>query len=124
VAAVLSLKLLLVPAFLGLLTLAVAQAAARIGGIWSGLLAPFPVLGSALALFSHRHSGAACIRLLLRGLARGRFSRVAFLTTAARLLPRLRLAEAFGAATLACLPVQRATMRRPGRSGANSAHPS
>lgn len=98
-----------------LLTLAVAQAAAHIGGTWSGLLALFPVLGSVLAVFSHRHSGAAYTATLLQGMARGMFSLVAFFTTAALLLPQRPLAEAFGASVLACLLVQVATLRRPRR---------
>jgi hypothetical protein len=98
-----------------LLTLAVAQAAAHIGGTWSGLLALFPVLGSVLAVFSHRHSGAAYTATLLQGMARGMFSLVAFFTTAALLLPQRPLAEAFGAAVLACLLVQLATLQRPRR---------
>jgi hypothetical protein len=107
-----------------LLTLAVAQAAAHIGGTWSGLLALFPVLGSVLAVFSHRHSGAAYTAKLLQGMARGMFSLVAFFTTTALLLPRWPLAEAFGAAALACLLVQLATMRRGRRADANSGTPS
>jgi len=107
-----------------LLTLAVAQAAVHIGDTWSGLLALFPVLGSVLAVFSHRHSGAAYTATLLQGMARGMFSLVAFFTATALLLPRRPLAEAFGAAALACLLVQLATMRRRRRADANSGTPS
>lgn len=95
-----------------LLTLAVAQAAASIGGHWSGLLALFPVLASVLAVFSHRHSGPGFAATLLQGLARGMFSLVAFFAVLAPLLERRPLAEAFGAAVLACLLVQVATLRR------------
>lgn len=107
-----------------LLTLAVAQAAVHIGGTWSGLMALFPVLGSVLAVFSHRHSGAAYTATLLQGMARGMFSLVAFFTIAALLLPRRTLAEAFGAAALACLLVQLATLQRRPRADANSRAPS
>jgi uncharacterized membrane protein (GlpM family) len=94
------------------LTLAVAQAAGPLGGHWSGLLALFPVLASVLAVFSHRHSGPGFAATLLQGLARGMFSLVAFFAVLAPLLPRRPLAEAFGAAVLACLLVQLATLRR------------
>ena len=107
-----------------LLTLAVTQAAVHIGGTWSGLLALFPVLGSVLAVFSHRHSGAAYTATLLQGMARGMFSLVAFFTTAALLLPHRTVAEAFGAAALACLLVQLATLQRRKRPDANSGAPS
>jgi len=104
-----------------LLTLAVAETASTVGGRWSGTLALFPVLGSVLAVFSHRRAGADHAGLLLRGMARGMFSLAAFFAVAAWLLPHRTLAEAFGAATLACLTVQLATMRwhgGPGRPGA------
>ena len=105
-------ELLLRMAAGGALTLAVAQAAAQLGGRWSGLLALFPVLASVLAVFSHRHSGPGFAATLLQGLARGMFSLVAFFAVLAPLLPRRPLAEAFGAAVLACLLVQLATLRR------------
>lgn len=105
-------ELLLRMAAGALLTLAVAQAAAAIGGRWSGLLALFPVLASVLAVFSHRHSGPGFAATLLQGLARGMFSLVAFFAVLAPLLPHRTLAEAFGAAVLACLLVQLATLRR------------
>lgn len=95
-----------------LLTLAVAAAAARIGGTWSGLFALFPVLGSVLAVFSHRNSGAGHAAVLLQGMARGLLSLVAFCATAAWLLPTRPLAMAFGAAVAAGLVAQLATMRR------------
>jgi uncharacterized membrane protein (GlpM family) len=107
-----------------LLTLAVAQTAAHVGGQWSGLLALFPVLASVLAVFSHRHSGPGFAATLLQGLARGMFSLVAFFAALALLLPLRPLAEAFAAAVLACLLVQLATMRRRRRADANSGAPS
>jgi hypothetical protein len=95
-----------------LLTLAVAAAAAQIGGTWSGLFALFPVLGSVLAVFSHRNSGAGYAATLLEGMSRGLLSLVAFSATAAWLLPARPLAVAFGAAIVAGLTAQLATMRR------------
>jgi len=105
-------ELLLRMAAGALLTLAVAAAAARIGGTWSGLFALFPVLGSVLAVFSHRNSGAGYAATLLQGMSRGLLSLVAFCATAAWLLPLQPLAVAFGAAIAACLVAQLATMRR------------
>jgi len=105
-------ELLLRMAAGAMLTLAVAAAAARIGGTWSGLFALFPVLGSVLAVFSHRNSGAGYASLLLQGMSRGLLSLVAFCATAAWLLPQQPLPVAFGAAVAACLAAQLATLRR------------
>ena len=105
-------ELLLRMAAGALLTLAVSAAASRIGGTWSGLFALFPVLGSVLAVFSHRSSGAGFATTLLRGMARGLFSLVAFCGVAAWLLPSQPLLPAFGAAVAACLLVQLATLQR------------
>jgi hypothetical protein len=52
----------------------VSTAAARIGRTWSGLLSLFSVLGSELAVFSHRHHGAGFASKLLQGMARGLWS--------------------------------------------------
>ena len=95
-----------------LLTLAVSAVAVHVGGTWSGQLALFPVLGSVLAVFSHRNIGAGFTAILLQGMARGLLSLVAFCATAAWLLPRQPLAAAFGAAVLAGLTAQLATLRR------------
>ena len=105
-------ELLLRMAAGAMLTLAVAAAAARIGGTWSGLFALFPVLGSVLAVFSHRNSGAGHAATLLQGMSRGLLSLVAFCATAAWLLPSRPPAVAFGVAVAACLATQLATMRR------------
>ena len=107
-------ELLLRMAAGALLTLAVAAAAAaaHIGSTWSGLFALFPVLGSVLAVFSHRNSGAGHAATLLQGMSRGLVSLVAFCATAAWLLPSRPPAVAFGVAVAACLATQLATMRR------------
>ncbi len=41
-----------------LLTFSVTSLAAALGEIWSGILAVFPVIGSVLAIFTHRSLGA------------------------------------------------------------------
>lgn len=99
-----------------LLTLGVSAAATHVGGTWSGLFALFPVLGSVLAVFSHRNGGAGSAAALLRGMARGLFSLWAFCGMAAWLLPSQPLLPAFGAAVAACLLVQLATLRRASAS--------
>lgn len=54
-----------------LLTLAVTQSAQLLGGNWSGILAVFPVIGSVLAIFTHRSQGAAGVIQLYRGMVKG-----------------------------------------------------
>jgi hypothetical protein len=99
-----------------LLTLCVAELAGLLGGAWSGLLALFPLLGSMLAVCSHRDNGSAFTAVLLQGMARGMLPLVGFFAVLALLLPRQTVAQAFGAALLACLLLQLAAMR-PLRAG-------
>lgn len=54
-----------------LLTLAVTQSAQLLGGNWSGILAVFPVIGSVLAIFTHRSQGAAAVTQLYHGMVKG-----------------------------------------------------
>ncbi|HEX2979131.1 MAG TPA: hypothetical protein VHO48_02600, partial [Anaerolineaceae bacterium] len=48
------------------LVLLITGLSSRLGATWSGLLAPFPVFTSVMAVFSHRQSGAAAAQQLLR----------------------------------------------------------
>jgi len=94
-----------------LLTLAVTCAAGRLGQAWSGLLAVFPVLGSVLAVFTHRGQGAAHAARLLRAMATGLYAFATFCFTLSVSLPRLGIAQAFITATLLALLVQAVTRR-------------
>jgi uncharacterized membrane protein (GlpM family) len=95
-----------------LLTLAVTLAARMLGAHWSGLLAVFPILGIVLAVFSHRAQGMAFAAALLRAMATGLYSFVAFCFTLSVTLPRLGLMAGFAAAVLAALALQLATRRK------------
>ncbi|MFS2139700.1 hypothetical protein [Duganella sp. Dugasp56] len=102
-----------------LLTLAVTLAARMLGAHWSGRLAVFPILGIVLAVFSHRAQGMAFAAALLRAMAAGLYSFVAFCFTLSVTLPRLGLMAGFAAAVLAALALQLATRRRlPGAPAA------
>jgi len=94
------------------LTLAVTWVAGRAGPAWSGLLAVFPILGMVLAVFSHRNQGAAFAAALLRAMATGLYSFVAFCFVLSVALPALGVALAFALATAASLGVQAGTRRR------------
>ncbi len=93
------------------LTLIVTGLANVVGSRWSGLLAVFPVLGSVLAVFSHRSQGAAFAGTLLRALATGLYSLATFFLVASLALPEFGSAVSFMLATVAALLVQVATRR-------------
>ena len=94
-----------------LLTLAVSLSAAHIGSAWSGLLTTYPVLGSVLAVFSHRNHGAAFVTVLLRSMATGMYSFATFFLTLALLLAEHGTATAFSLAAIAGLSAQLATLK-------------
>jgi hypothetical protein len=99
------------------LTVAVTFASSALGAGWSGLLAVFPVLGSVLALFSHRTHGAASTGVLLHAMAMGAYSIAVFCGTLALTLPRLGIAGAFTVAVALTALVQALTRRLLRRGG-------
>lgn len=66
-----------------LLTLSITQMAQLLGSTWSGILAVFPVIGSILAVFTHRSQGGAQVTQLYRGTVRGLWSFSLFFFTLA-----------------------------------------
>jgi hypothetical protein len=88
------------------LTLVVTALSGALGAKLSGLLAPFPVVTSVLAVFTHAHAGAAQLELLLRNFLVGFYGFAAFCFTLAIALPSLAVATAFGLAVAAALFVQ------------------
>jgi hypothetical protein len=81
-------------------------AAASLGARLSGLVAMFPILGTVLAVFSHRHAGAAFTTHLLRGMAAGFYAFITFCGVLALMLPGHGIAAAFCVAIAAALSVQ------------------
>lgn len=104
--------------------LALTEASAALGAHVTGLLAPFPVYASVLAVFAQRQRGPAAAASVLRGLIYGLFGFAGFMLTLAELLPRLGTAGAFAAAVVVALAcqgvslwvIQRAAATRPPRS--------
>lgn len=94
------------------LTVGVTVAAGLLGAAWSGLLAVFPILGIVLAVFSHRSQGPADAAALLRAMATGLYSFVAFCFVLALSLSGFGVAPSFALATLAALAVQGLSLRR------------
>ena len=77
------------------LTLLVTGLADTVGSQWSGLLAVVPLLGSVLAVFSHRNQGAAFTTTLLRAMTTGLYSLAAFFVVLSFALDRLGTVVSF-----------------------------
>jgi hypothetical protein len=93
---------------LAALTLVVALTAASgaLGPNLSGLLAPFPIVTSVLAVFTHMHGGPTQVRVLLRNFLVGFYGFATFCFVLAADLDSLSGAAAFSAALAAALAVQ------------------
>ncbi|MGH9841204.1 MAG: hypothetical protein ACREEM_20820 [Blastocatellia bacterium] len=74
-----------------------------LGARLSGLLAPFPVFGTILAVFTHRFQGATAAARLLRGVVLGSFSFAAFFLVIALMIERAGILAAFICATVTAL---------------------
>ncbi len=88
------------------LVLALTAASGALGPHLSGLLAPFPIITSVLAVFTHAHGGVVQVDLLLRNFLVGFYGFAAFCFVLAISLPTLTTAGAFGLATAVALAVQ------------------
>lgn len=88
------------------LVLALTAVSGALGPHLSGLLAPFPIITSVLAVFTHAHSGAAQVDVLLRNFLVGFYGFAAFCFVLAVALPGIATGAAFGLATAVALAVQ------------------
>ncbi len=93
------LRMLVATAFV----LGLTGAASILGPQLSGLLAPFPMFTTILAVFTHHFQGAQFTRRLLRGVVAGSFTFVTFFLVISLLINRWGIAIAFGLALLAAL---------------------
>lgn len=91
------------------LVLALTAISGALGPHLSGLLAPFPIITSVLAVFTHTHDGVAQVEVLLRNFLLGFYGFAGFCFVLAISLPALATAAAFGLATTAALLVQATT---------------
>jgi hypothetical protein len=80
------------------------------------LLAPFPIITSILATFTHAQSGSDACRALLHGLVLGFFAFATFCFAVATLVESLGVAVAFTIATVAALVVQGVVLKLAPRS--------
>ncbi|WP_026308747.1 hypothetical protein [Spirosoma spitsbergense] len=83
-----------------LFVLIITGLAAVLGPNWSGILTPFPILTSILAIFTHTLQGSDATILTLRGLLIGLLGFTTFLFLQAYLLPEFSVAISFGIAFL------------------------
>lgn len=91
------------------LVLVLTAVSGALGPHLSGLLAPFPIITSVLAVFTHAHGGIAQVGVLLRNFLFGFYGFAAFCFVLAVALPALASPAAFGLATAAALAVQATT---------------
>ncbi len=88
------------------LVLTLTAVAGWLGPQLSGLLAPFPIIATVLATFTHAQRGTDELLRLLRGLVSGFGAFALFFFTLAVSLPRIDTASAFALATVLALVTQ------------------
>ncbi len=88
------------------LVLTLTALSGALGAHLSGLLAPFPIITSVLAVFTQAHGGFAPLAVLLRNFLIGFYGFAAFCFVLAIALPAMGTAAAFGLAVAAALTVQ------------------
>jgi hypothetical protein len=91
--------------------LALTNSAAALGPQLSGLLAPFPLYTTILAVFTHRLEGPAAVAQFMRGVVLGLFAFSTYFLIVAILLVPAGITIAFLAATLVALGIQATTLR-------------
>jgi hypothetical protein len=106
------------------LVLALTAIAGWLGPQLSGLLAPFPIIASVLATFTHTQRGVDETLRMLRGLLSGFVAFALFCFALALALPSIATAGAFALATAVSLAAQsvllRQALRKPGLVAAGS----
>jgi hypothetical protein len=98
-----------------LLVLGVTFFSSRLGPNLTGLFAVFPVMGSVLAVFSHRHYGQRYAVKLLRGMVQGFFAFTVFCVLLALGLENHPVPACFLLALVSAIAVQTALMHRQAR---------
>lgn len=98
-----------------LFVLALTEAAPALGPRLSGLLAPFPLFTTILAVFTQRSGGPYPTARLLQGVAIGLFAFVTFFLVVAALVTRAGVAVAFISATAVTLAIQGVALWLVGR---------
>lgn len=102
------------------LVLGLTALSGALGAHLSGLLAPFPIVTSVLAVFTQARGGFAAVGVLLRNFLFGFYGFAAFCFMLAIALPGLSTAAAFSLAVAAALAVQAAIFLLRSRSASGS----
>jgi hypothetical protein len=105
------------------LVLVLTSAASSLGSQLSGLLAPFPVITTVLATFTHAQRGSQETVRLLRGMLTGFIGFALFCFTLAVSLRTLGVAAAFALAAVVALLTQAALIRRSWANSIESEEP-
>ena len=87
------------------MVLTITGAAGALGPAWSGLLSPFPVFISVMAVFTYRSAGRPEAHRLLQGVAFGMFSAAAFFIVVALELEHWGAGLTYSAAAIAAIGV-------------------
>ncbi|WP_439558666.1 hypothetical protein [Dyadobacter sp.] len=87
------------------------QAADYLGPTWSGILTPFPIMTSTLAVFTHSQQGSDAAIRILYGLMLAGYGFVAFLVGVAFLVPQMQIAPAYGILMIGTMIVNAITIR-------------
>ncbi|MDQ2648662.1 MAG: hypothetical protein M3Z03_03800, partial [Actinomycetota bacterium] len=93
------------------LVVLVSTLSEHLGPKWSGLLAPFPIIATVLAVFTHAQHGVRDTILVLRGLMSGYYAYALFAFVLAVWLPSLGTGGAFAMAVAASLALQLLVVR-------------
>jgi uncharacterized membrane protein (GlpM family) len=88
------------------LVLVLTAVAGQLGPKLSGLLAPFPVIASVLAVFTHAQHGEQDLRRIMRGFVVGLVAYALFFFTLVVTLGSLGIAASFLLATICALSIQ------------------
>jgi hypothetical protein len=94
------------------MVLLITAAAEQLGPAWSGLLSPFPVFASVMAVFSHRMGGPQEAALLLRGVVIGSFAFASFFVVVAATIENWGIIAAYSLAVVCALAVNGTSLMR------------
>ena len=87
------------------------QAADFLGPTWSGILTPFPVMTSTLAVFTHAQQGSDAAARVLYGLLLTGYGFVSFLAGVSWLVPHFPIGVAYGILVITTMLINGITIR-------------
>ncbi|HYL14006.1 MAG TPA: hypothetical protein VEV41_13275 [Terriglobales bacterium] len=94
------------------IVLLITGIAERIGPTWSGLLSPFPVFASVMAVFSHRTAGPSAAIHVLRGVITGSLAFASFFVIVALMLRNQSMLATYSAGAFAALLISGMSLLR------------